>query len=402
MAHVKGKSRLLVIGVHLDSEAYPNTRYRLRDLRASPFFDLSEINVPMWSEATQHRNGLSRLGRNAGRMLFAHAAVICRLLFSKKPEQIYITYPAVFLLFLLSFLPVNLRSGRVVADAFISLYDTIVNDRRLLKRDCLPARLLRKIEGRAYHFADILIVDTPQNARFLAEFFDLPASKLEVVPLSTDEENFQTVPYIVRAGVCRVLFVGTMVPLHGIATILEAASLLSARKDIRFMLLGDGQDGALVESWLNAQSTTIVWERQWQSSEKIARYISESDICLGIFGAGDKTQRVCPFKIYAYAGIGRAIITGDTRWSKQVKGDLRWDPFAVVPVNDAKALATMIAELADKPELRSIFAANSRKFYLNSLSNVAALERLSQCLGEFSTGAYASDGSPAEQNATNP
>lgn len=368
------------MGVHLDSEAYPNTRYRLRDLRASAFFQLSEINVPMWTHATQSSKGFSRLWRNSGRALLAHAAVMGRFLFSKRPARVYIPYPGAFLLFLLSFLPAGLRPQRVIADVFISLYDTIVNDRRLIKQESLLARTLKRVEKRAYHFADTLIVDTRQNAQFLCALFDLPASKVKVIPLSTDEEHFQNTPYHPQTGLCHVLFVGTMVPLHGIETILEAAALLSDRTDIRFKLIGDGQDAFLVKSWMGTHQSTIEWERHWQSSEEIAREISQADICLGIFGAGNKTQRVCPFKIYAYAAVGRAIITGDTDWSREATSDLDCEPFATVPVNNARALAIKIAELADHRGLRTSLAANSNRFYLTALSNRAALEEFSICL----------------------
>lgn len=370
------------MGVHLDSEGYPNTRYRLRDIRGDDSFQLSEINVPMWTDGTQSRTDLFRLGRSAGRALFAHAAVICRFLFSKKPDRIYIPYPAVFLLFFLSFLPAGRRPRRVIADAFISLYDTIVNDRNLIKRESLFARLLKRIEKRAYHFADALIVDTPQNAQFLADLFGLPPSKLEAIPLSTDEIHFRTAPYRPKPGICQVLFIGTMVPLHGIGTILEAAELLADRPDIRFALIGDGQDGELVKSWMDARHSTIEWERNWQTSEEIAQRIVEADICLGIFGAGAKTQRVCPFKIYAYAAVGRPIITGETAWVKEAVSDLAWQPFACVPVNDAKALASKIAELADQEALRNSLAENGREFYARRLSNHEALEKLKLCLLE--------------------
>lgn len=382
MARVRGKKNLLVMGVHLSSEGYPNTRYRLSDLRESDVFSLSEINVPMWSEGTQNRQGRSRLTRNLCRAFFAHAVVFFRYLFSKRPERVYIPYPAVFLLVLLSFLPRRARPGTIVTDVFISIYDTVVNDRHLLRREGMPARLLKWMEKRAYDCADKLIVDTEQNARFLSTLFDLVESKVKAVPLSTDEDHFKPTLYRPETGVTRVLFVGTLVPLHGIETILGAATLLSERPDIQFKLIGDGHEAPLVESWLQTSKVTLEWEREWQPSEKIAEEISRADICLGIFSSGNKAHRVCPFKIYAYASMGRPIITGETNWLQETSKQLGWEPFASVPVSDPAALAAKIVQLIESPSERAKVAENARKFYMTCLSNDAALEELTKYLLE--------------------
>ncbi len=371
---------LLVLGVHLKSEGYPNTLYRLRDLEASGRFQTAEINVPMWSVGAQQRRGMARLTRSLARAAYAHLAVMARYLAAKRPERVYVPYPGVFVLFLLSCLPARLRPKRVVADVFISLYDTIVLDRRLLGPNGMFARSLKWIERRAYVYADQLVVDTEQNARFLCALFGLPGAKAVVSPLSIDEGHFKSAPYHPQPGVCRVLFVGTLVPLHGIGTILEAVRRLSDRPEIRFQLIGDGQDAPLVEAWLGAHPTRIEWERAWQPSSRIAEEIARADICLGIFGAGDKTQRVCPFKVYAYAATGRAIITGSSDWLREATGGLAYEPFAQVPVDAAAALAAKIAQLADDPALRAKLAANSRAFYQTHLGNRSALEKLAACL----------------------
>jgi glycosyltransferase involved in cell wall biosynthesis len=224
------------------------------------------------------------------------------------------------------------------------------------------------------------VVDTQQSAQSICALFGLPQAKAIVTPLSIDEVHFQYAPYHPRPGVCRVLFVGTLVPLHGIGTLLEAVRLLSERADIHLKLIGDGQDAPLVEAWLRTPTTQLEWEREWQPSERIAEEIGRADICLGIFGAGNKTQRVCPFKIYAYAATGRAIITGATDWLKDTTDRLSYEPFASVPVSDAAALAAKIAQLADDPALRAKLAAGSHEFYQTHLGNRRALEKLASCL----------------------
>jgi glycosyltransferase involved in cell wall biosynthesis len=288
----------------------------------------------------------------------------------------YIPYPAIFVLLLLRVVPRSLRPSRIIADAFISLYDTIVTDRRFLQDTGMPARTLRFLEQRALQFADHLVVDTPQNARFLADAFALPATKISAIPLATDELHFRPQPYTPHVGLCRVLFVGTLAPLHGVMTILEATRMLAGRSDIEFRIIGDGQESPVVDAWLKANQVNLKWERRWQSSSQIAEAIVGADVCLGIFGAGEKTQRVCPYKLYAYSAVGRAIITGDTDWARTATSSGGKTPFSLVAVANAHSLTQRIEELADYPELRHALATRARRYYEEELSNRKSLEMI--------------------------
>lgn len=315
-----------------------------------------------------------------GRAIWAHVAVIMRYLKVKRPEVVYVPYPAVFVLALMSLLPKVLRPGRLIADAFISVYDTVVNDRKLLNSQSALARLLKSIEKRGYDAADLLVVDTDENAGFLQKLFDLPNAKMAVVPLSTDENAFRRAAYHPSNGLCRVFFFGTLVPLHGVDTIVKAAQILISRTDIRFKLIGDGQTAPAAARLVADAGVGVEWEKGWQTSAQLAREIERADVCLGIFGGGDKAQRVCPFKVYAYAAVGRPIVTADTRWMRHACSGLPYEPFVRVPVGDPSALADAIARLADHPEQRMTYAENSRRFYEARLSNRIALQRMRELL----------------------
>ena len=75
-----------------------------------------------------------------------------------------------------------------------------------------------------------------------------------------------------------------------------------------------------------------------RAADSIARHIAEADVCLGIFGDTTKTGRVLPFKIYSYASVGRAIVTGDTACMRELLDDYPGQVFHTVPVADAEAL----------------------------------------------------------------
>ncbi|WP_286586310.1 glycosyltransferase [Ectopseudomonas guguanensis] len=264
-------------------------------------------------------------------------------------------------------------------DGFISLYDTVVNDRKLWSPNSLLSRLLYKLERHAFIKADIVLVDTSQNANFYSKLFNLSPAHFLALPLATNEVDYVPTPYSPSGECCRVLFIGTLVPLHGIRTIIEAARRLASRQDIQFQIIGDGADAPLLQAEI-ADLVNVTWQQRWYSAEELSREIKASDICLGIFGDTDKTQRVCPYKIYSYSSIGRAIITGNTDWLQSAVGSALCPPFLGVPVNNPSALADAIAFLADSPQERIRLAESARSFYAKHLSNAASMQLLERLL----------------------
>ncbi|MFT4047582.1 MAG: glycosyltransferase [Solimonas sp.] len=373
---------LLVAGVHQSSDAYPNTLYRVRYLRDR--LGAHEVNRPMWSApAAGWKSARSPL-RALRRAIPSHLQVAWAVMRGPRFGCLYIPYPAPPVAWLLSLLP--RRSRRVVLDGFISLYDTVINDRKLWSPAALPSRLLYALERRAFARADLVLVDTPQNAAFYAGLFRLPPERFFALPLATNEDDYAPAPYRPLAGRCRVLFIGTLVPLHGIGTLAEAARRLASRRDIEFRILGDGAGAPVLQSGI-AGLSNVTWKRRWHTAGELACEIREADICLGIFGDTDKTQRVCPYKLYSYASVGRATITGDTQWLRSVAAPDGSLPFRGVSVHDAAALADAIRRLADAPEERVRLADAARRFYAGHLSNAASMQALERAL-------FAEPGSP--------
>jgi glycosyltransferase involved in cell wall biosynthesis len=367
---------ILVVGVHQKSEGYPNVLYRLETLRESGDFLVHEINSPLLKRGAFGR-ALTNLPLVAIQAITAHLKVLLRLFRNPIPHIVYVPYPGIFLL---NLLPKRMRRARVVIDAFISIHDTVVNDRKLLSPQKLLARLLYHLERRGYERADLVLVDTSENAEFLREHFHLAQEKVAAVPLSTNEKEYLPVAYQPRPGRIRVLFIGTFIHLHGISSIAGAIEQLRARQDLEFRIIGNGPEAFALRKIGTGTYPNVDWARDWQPPTALAQEIRRADICLGIFGDTAKAQRVCPLKLYAYAATGRAIVTAETQWVRNATAKLDYSPFATVPVADPDALANKIAQLADSPGARSDLAKASRRFYSAALSNAVANERFTEAL----------------------
>lgn len=371
-----------ILGVHVKSAGYPNVTFRIRGLFDSPALKTREINFPFSTKASHHVIH-SRVWRPLKliwaviRLTYAHFHILFAYFWHGCPRRLYIPYPSVIVLFCFSLLPRTWRPNLIVADCFISLYDTIVADRELISLSSRAAGAIKFLESRAYRTADVILVDTDLNAIYFTETFGITASKILVLPLSIDESVFKPTTYLPREKSCTVLFIGTFVPLQGVDVIAQAAVILSSRNDIRFRIIGSGQTTKTVERiFAKGRPANIEWITQWMDSEHLAGEIRSADICLGIFGTGSKTQRVWPLKNYLYMAVGRPIITGDTPIARHMLHQADSAPFLTVPSGDPDALAAAIVDLAKDLDRRRGYAANASLFYNKHLSSSIALEQI--------------------------
>ena len=233
----------------------------------------------------------------------------------------------------------RLRRVPVVWDAFLSLHDTVVDDRALVSPRHPLARLLFAWEWLASRAADRVLLDTRAHAEAFAEAFGLPAERVASVFVGVEPEAFPPAqpspPRSPSPDLIRILFYGQLIPLHGVETILRAAR--AARDEpFEWVLIGQGQQGELVRRMLEEEPLPRLRWVPWVPYEELGHWIGEADVCLGIFGASGKAARVIPNKVFQVLAAGRPLVTRD---SPAVRELLEEDPGVyLVPPADPEAL----------------------------------------------------------------
>lgn len=370
---------VLVAGTYELDDAYPNVIGRIGALKRDERYRVVESRVS-GSTRLDYSSRQSRLRSGlvvGARLIFGALGLIRSIVRHRGRTVLYVPYPCVPTLWLLGLLPRFLRPDRVVADAFISLYDTVVQDRRLLRPNSIVACLLRSTEGRAYRAADQIVVDTERNAAHYAALFDLSPEKLKPIPLATSYRNLDSAAYAPREDDrMRLLFVGTMVPLHGVDVLCEAVARLPERLPIDVHLYGDGQCSPrvrrLVEE-IEARSggsggVRVVWEPRWLHGADLGRAVGEADLCVGVLGTTAKSARVWPFKNYLYMACGRALVTASTPAAVDVELLVGPGAFLHVAPGDAGELATLVERVARNKASLVPVAAAARQAFLDHLS----------------------------------
>ncbi|OYV63111.1 MAG: hypothetical protein B7X03_03145 [Parcubacteria group bacterium 21-58-10] len=255
----------------------------------------------------------------------------------------------------------RLLFGRpIVFDAFVSLYDSNVFDRKLYSAASLRGRLDWLRDYTSARLAGIVLLDTEAHIDYFVRTFGLPREKFLQVPVGSDERIFY--PHDTpRTGEFIVHFHGTFIPLHGVPYILEAARLLTD-EPLRFRIVGGGQEYRRVREEAAKLGLTNVDFVDSVPLKELPGLIASAQVCLGIFGDTEKAGRVVPNKVFECMAMGKPIITADSPAIRALFAPAA-PPLVLVPSADAAALAAAVRALSRDSVRRSELGEAAAAFF---------------------------------------
>jgi glycosyltransferase involved in cell wall biosynthesis len=321
-----------------------------------------------------NRSKLRLLARAA--VIYPHLAL--RLARIERPDLILVGYPGYFDMPVLA--PIaKARRIPIMFDPFISLFDTVVQDRGLRGPRSFVGRLSRAADGIACRLASVVLVDTPSHADYFVQATGISPDRFRVLWLGAQEDVFRSQPGT-EPTPRLVVFHGTFIPLQGLPTIIRAAKLLED-KDIRFRIVGDGQERPAVERLLRELAVSNVELPGRVPREEVPREIAAASLCLGIFGTSEKAGRVVPNKLFECLAVGRPVVTADTPAIRSAfSGEVE-----VVPPGDPEALAEKIESLLASPARLVELAAAGRARFERDYSEVTLGRQLCSYVDELIT-----------------
>ncbi len=332
--------RVLYFGTY--ERSYPRNAQVISALRLAGV-EVEERHEPVWEGQEEKWS----LGAGAAlRLVLAEARLLARP--GPRADVVLVGYPGHL------DLTAARRAARgrpVVLNPLVSLADTFVGDRGRFGSGSLPARLLRAIDRRAFRGADLVVADTEAQADFFAEISGLPRERFRVCFVGAEDRLFP--PGWSPEEPFTALFVGKLIPLHGLETILEAARLAP---ELRFRVVGRGQ----LEHLLAARPENVEWI-PWVEYEQLASELHRASCALGIFGTSDKALRVIPNKAFQALACGAPLVTADTPAARELLTD--GETALLVPPGDAEALAAAIRKLSAEPQTARRIAGAGRNVY---------------------------------------
>ena len=323
----------------------PRVRILLDGLRANGH-RVTEIHADPWRKIADK----SQIGSAWAllllllRILASYPFLLARHALSRRNDVVICGYPGNLDLLVLWPLA-RLRREKLTLDAFLPLHDTVVGDRALLSPHGMAARLLHAFERLSCRAADVVITDTDAHGDYFAAEFGLPRHRVLRAFVGCEPRMFHRSTSRKQAGASPVvLFYGQFIPLHGMLTVFEAAKL-SAGTNLRWKIIGTGQDAKLfAEKLRETPIPNLEWAR-WVDYERLPDEIQGADVCLGIFGTSGKAGRVIPNKVFQIIASGKRLVTRDSPAIRELLA--RPGPAVrLVPAGDPAALLDAVLQLA--------------------------------------------------------
>jgi glycosyltransferase involved in cell wall biosynthesis len=251
-------------------------------------------------------------------------------------------------------LPAARRAARgrpVIFNPLVALADTFVSDRGRFRDGSIAARALAAVDRHALRAAELVVADTRASADHLAELAGLPHERVEVAFVGAEERVFG--PGWSPAEPFTVLFVGKLIPLHGVETVLSAAR---TAPELRFRLVGSGQ----LEELVRERPANVEWV-PWVEYQRLPDELHRAGCALGIFGTSEKASRVIPNKAFQALACGTPLVTADTPGARELLVD--GESALLVPPGDGRALAGALQRIARDRELAQRLSAGGRAAY---------------------------------------
>jgi glycosyltransferase involved in cell wall biosynthesis len=349
--------RVLYFGTY--ERDYPRNAQVISALRGAGVA-VVERHVPVWEgRAHKWRSGPAAAARLA----------LAELRLLRRPREAFdvvvVGYPG----------HLDLRAARraaggrpVVFNPLVSLFDTFVDDRQRFGRGSPAARALAAIDRYALRAADLVVADTQASAEFFARLAELPHDRVKVCFVGAEDGVFM--PGWAPINPFTALFVGKLIPLHGIETVLAAARLLP---ELRFRIIGSGQLGPLLR-----QPPPNVQHVPWVDYPLLPRELHRAGCALGIFGTSEKARRVIPNKVFQALACGVPVVTADTPAARELLSN--GESGLLVPPGEPEALSDAIARLAADPALARRIATGGRLVYEQRASENVLGERWRELL----------------------
>lgn len=335
------QKKLVLWGIY--DRSHPRIKILINGLSKNDY-EVTEIHYDCWDKLrvkTEYPAYL--LAWRVIRGVLAYPALIYRYLRAPAHDAVLVAYPGVVDVCVM-WLLARWRKTPLIWDVYISIYEMIVEDRKLVSPSSLVARIIYGAEYFAARLPAILLMDTKAHADYFAQHNRIAPARMGVVWVGADTEYFyppatgeqQPAPQTLR-----VLFYGQFIPLHGIDTILEAARIVRQHNPgITFTIIGTGQVAAEADAFIAAHQLTNISRIEWVSYSALREEIGKADICLGIFGNTEKAARVIPNKAYQVLACHKPLITRDSPAIREAFSESEW--LRLVPPASPQALAEAI------------------------------------------------------------
>lgn len=234
----------------------------------------------------------------------------------KNYDIIFVGFAPQLILPLFSF---KVKKKFIIEDFFISIYDTMINDRKKFRDNSVLAKIFLYIDKITLKKADEIIVDTCAHGDYFAKELGADKSKINVLYLKADSSIYY--PRLISKSKefnnkFVVLYFGSILPLQGVDTILQCIEKMKDISSVVFQMIGPISDKD-IKKYKELKNVNFV---SWLSQKALSEEIAKADLCLaGHFNSNiEKASRTIPGKAYIYNSMKKPMILGDNSANREL------------------------------------------------------------------------------------
>jgi glycosyltransferase involved in cell wall biosynthesis len=226
----------------------------------------------------------------------------------------------------------------------------------------------------------VILADTEAHAEYSAALNGMSMDKYAVIPVGSNEEVFAYRPDAQPAEPFTVFYYGSMLPLHGLSYVLDAAVQLKGVPGIQFQLVGGGDKAAKACQETSALGAHVA-HQAWLPFEKLSKAASQAGLTIGgPFGDTLQSQFVVTGKTYQFMSLGMPVLIGQNKVNHAFVDK---ENCLIVPQASADDIAEAIRwAYSHREELKAI-GQQGHKLYEKHFSQQVINRRVSQVVASL-------------------
>lgn len=360
---------------------YPRNRVMIKGLRKARV-DLIECRAPTLTSKKKFGplslfSLVFRLPGTALRLKRVHDSM-------GRYEAMLVGYPgdwANYLLIPLAKLLSGTRKVPLILDQFISLHESYVHDKRMIRDGSPLALCCRIIDRMSSRFASLVLLDTEEHISLFRQRLGLTVSKFRRIFVGADEGIFYPRKSEGKTSPFTILFYGSMIPLQGVEFIIRAGALLRDEQ-IEFKIVGPQASTGFTQARTLADQLKAnnIRFQDGVPYETLPDLITEADICLGIFGKTEKARAVIPNKAFEAIAMAKPLITGDSPAAREVFTS--GQNVLLCQMGSPEALADAVRTLMNDDALRQNIAKAGYKLFTEDFTTERIGAEVLRCIQE--------------------
>lgn len=265
----------------------------------------------------------------------------------------------------LAWLLARLTGKKIVFDVFVSMYDSIILDREKYSRYSVFALKYWLMDWLSCKLADLIVSEVDEYSKYFVKTFGIKYDKFRRIFVGSDDKILYPRERKHPNKEFLIHFHGTYLSIQGIPYIIKAAKILE-KENIKIKMIGKLETYTEAMDLVKELNLNNVEFIDFMPYEKLAEYMAQADICLGMFGHAPKAKRCGAFKVVEALAMKRAMITADTPPMRELLTDRV--NCLLCKLADEHDLAEKILELKNDPELRNKVAENGYQLFKQKLT----------------------------------